>query len=497
MDANIHIPENIYKELFDDLLNEEPMPAPSVPDPSIQEAIDAVMGVATTVPTKPLKKLPKIKIVDKSKNLLDPQIQEQFVKPLIVVNDEIFSSPLVTTVVLQGELKNLTIMEKDLLDDVEPLDDILAVKCNFGCKEAVGYKKVSKVKTSNRGRKKKPKTKKKQRKVQGKGDAFSSQITLVVRSDIIRNGGFKEFEPKIFRNGQVILPDANPESIGEVLKCMQKVVDYLNHLLNYDVPEDYPLIFLSYMVPVMINYKFHLKLERRQFIDLAMLKNILIVEKCIDQSIDLNHPDDVAALFPKKKKKTQKAKDAEKYRTDFIEFDFIQNLLSYKGRQKPPHPPIFDVKYTREDTKLCLKFLTPIPNKPEKCTCISIFPGNALYPGANEFGGKVNIQGALEEKTTREIFVYLMDLFETFYDYLVVQPDDTEQYIVEDPRDKPNIYIHDIEAICREALLLDDPPMILEGLTETDATEILQFLEECGEQLLSASNTLLNDLFLD
>src|SRR5690606_29799282 len=73
-------------------------------------------------------------------------------------------------------------------------------------------------------------------------------------------------------------------------------------------------------------------------------------------------------------------------------------------------PKIFDVKYTREDTKLSIKFNTPVHKKAKKCTRVNIF-----------MRGKVNILGASDVEKTYQICKFLNDLFVEHKDKLIVQ----------------------------------------------------------------------------
>ena len=72
-------------------------------------------------------------------------------------------------------------------------------------------------------------------------------------------------------------------------------------------------------------------------------------------------------------------------------------------------PKIFSIKYSRQETKLSINYLTPIAKKPKKNTKVNIFRR-----------GKINILGAFEAAATSRICEQLHMLFETHYSSLVV-----------------------------------------------------------------------------
>jgi hypothetical protein len=81
----------------------------------------------------------------------------------------------------------------------------------------------------------------------------------------------------------------------------------------------------------------------------------------------------------------------------------------FETSQLNDYPRIFAIKYTRQDTKLSVKFNTPIFGKPEKCTRVNLF-----------MLGKVNILGAFEAEVTERICEYIHSRFEQYRDALIV-----------------------------------------------------------------------------
>jgi len=502
MDASIYA--NLLDDIEDDVKREEVAATTPQCDEKLQKILDTIqeVGKIDTAPPPPTPPKPiqtQKKQAVRERNLLDPEIRARFKQDLIDTDGEILTRPKSTTITLQGGFSDLYINEKTDIDKLDTYGDVVEIKCNYGHKIAPGYVKPCKKKTSNRGRKRKVKEeKKKQRKVQGTGEAFSSQITFVVRSTIWneKTDAWKEFEYKVFRNGEFIFPYAQPQYIDEIIDGAHKVAELLNIALNYDEPEDVPRIKLVYISPVMINYRFHLQLERGQLIDLAVLKHILLAEKAIDEGKEIKTLEDIAAMMAPQKQKKRRGRPKiqngqgteailvdngpaaeHRYCLDYIDIDVIRGMLASANDnfKREKHPPIFDVKYSREDTSLFLRMSTPIVGNPDKQTCISVFPGNDIT-GSDEYGGKINILGALDEKITRQIYKFLLSVFERYYDVLVVEPYTTQEYIIEDPRAISNILLTEpIEQRKRESLWRWTEA--IEGVSEDDVKEIESFID--------------------
>lgn len=148
---------------------------------------------------------------------------------------------------------------------------------------------------------------------------------------------------------------------------------------------------------------------------------------------------------------------------------------------KPPHPRIFMLKYTRQDTKLSIKFSTPIFKKPKKMTRINIF-----------MRGKINILGAFDTAVTRQICEYLHWLFTTHFDQLVVREGVAPQPIiptwVENIEQTPD----DIAVVIVEKFLNWLPP--LPEMTELEYDLAMEFINKCYAEGLETANTYIKEL---
>jgi len=194
------------------------------------------------------------------------------------------------------------------------------------------------------------------------GTSFNSQLTFVVKSalePVINDKvspSAKVYKFKIFRTGKLQLPGVQQSSIDDVIQCTRYIIDALNDVL-YDGE---PVAQLVNINPVMKNHKFVVKIPPTHIINLTLLKKMLDEER--------------VACAP----------------------------------GAPPHPAVYNVKYTRQDTKLSVKFSTPIFKKPHKRTRINIF-----------MRGKINILGGFDNEASRAICSYLHWLFDVFGDQII------------------------------------------------------------------------------
>src|ERR1700743_3380171 len=182
---------------------------------------------------------PTIKVAefDAENNLLDMSIREQFKNECIFNETRIFTKPIPTTNTMKGYLSNVSFYEQQLIGEVLPDGDVLAYKCNYGNILHDEYKEPVKIRTTNRGRKKKDKPKK-DRKVQGNGKSFNSQITFIIKSNykslaespLARTVDTYKF--KIFRTGKIQLPGAKQHLIDDIIERAHTIARILNMYLH-------------------------------------------------------------------------------------------------------------------------------------------------------------------------------------------------------------------------------------------------------------------------
>lgn len=303
---------------------------------------------------KPPKPKPLPPTIARTNSILIDEQREEFAQERVYEATRIFTSPLPTTVTMEGVMVNVLFHEKDLIELTVPDSEVVAYRCNFGKHIYPGYTEPIKHKHSIRGRKKIEK-KKKNRKKQGDGTEFSSQLTFVIRSSLepdpvdgIIPENTRVYKFKLFRTGKIQLPGARPEMIEDVVYCAYRIAAITNQLLHPNEPDESRHAKLLDLVPVMKNYKFACLIPPRTLIDLNVLK----------------------ASFEEHRRK--------------------------HGASSLIHL----IKYTRQDTKLSIKFNTPIVGCAKKRTRVNIF-----------MRGKINILGANDAATTRKIIDLMHNVF--------------------------------------------------------------------------------------
>lgn len=331
----------------------------------------------------------------------------------------ILTSPISTMITITGELENVSVDEKNPFV-FHYNDEIIAILSNFGelINPKYGIGKIQK-KKSGRGRKKEEKKPKKERVMQGNGKYFQSQITMVYMCRELLDPktvhGYKEYKFKIFKgkNGKAVIhiPGATPETIKNVLDGCQAVVDLINEVFHKDENNPEKLARIIGLYPCTKNYKFYLKMDKGKIIDFMLLKKIFTVHK-------------TGKIYHRCDEEKCKECDDEIILKKYVNLEDMELLTDI-----PPHPQIFNVIYTgEENTTLFIEFLTPEITEDKKIR-VNFYPGKEIprnyAPGIepDAYGGKINILGGHKEEVTREIYNYLLYIFEVYYDYLITKPE--------------------------------------------------------------------------
>lgn len=191
----------------------------------------------------------------------------------------------ITTMTIDASVKNISFNEKELNDNViDKLksivfndNKILKISSNFIDPDIISNeleidmkKKEEEIELNNnikkRGRKKKDITQfyTQQRKKQGTGKHFNSQITFMIKSFIIPN---KIYNIKLFRTGSIGVPGIN--SLDDIKDILNYLVDKLKFVFDNDQ------LILSDINPKMINYKTFFTINNDYILNYNRLKNIL------------------------------------------------------------------------------------------------------------------------------------------------------------------------------------------------------------------------------
>lgn len=224
----------------------------------------------------------------------------------------IFDELTPSTLTAQGMLSNTIFEERDLIHALTATGRVKKIVCNYGDVFNPDYKeKVPDKKTTNRGRKPKER-KKNNRKNQGSGKRFNSQISFWVLSDVKDD---KYYKIKVFRNGRVEIPGGLEPSMRDVKSVAHVVEAAMEECLCEDVR-------LTELYSIMRNYKF----------------------KTEDPNIRINIRRLFEIFIKAKRDGTQMVKGLNEIK---------YNVERYPG--------------------LIVKFSTPIPRNPDKKTTIKMF----------------------------------------------------------------------------------------------------------------------------
>lgn len=263
------------------------------------------------------------------------------------------SDLILSTITVEAKISNINFKEKELIEllSLEDKSDIIKIGCNFNEYISDTYLELTKpVKKSNRGRKKKVKPLS-NRKIQGNGKYFNSQITFTILDSIDKN---KFYHLKLFTNGTIQIPYVCNENIEIIKPIINIIIKKIENLKNIKVDSD-ENIEIVYIKSIMRNYKFNL-IEPEIYIDLYKFQSILLDYKNEQNDLDI-------------------------YKLYNLELSLIK---------------FFPERYTG----IILKFKTPIPENQNKLTTVKIFSS-----------GKMNIDGSNslnESNNIKEIILYLL-----------------------------------------------------------------------------------------
>jgi len=261
-----------------------------------------------------------------------------------------FTNLILSTITVEAKISNISFKEKELISKLSldnkniKYSDIIKIGCNYNEYVTDTYLELTKPKKkSNRGRKKKIKPLS-NRKVQGNGKYFNSQITFTILDHTDKE---KFYHLKLFTNGTIQIPFVCNENIEIIRPIILLVIDFIKDIsdIKVNINED---INILYIKSIMRNYKFNIN-EDNNYIDLVKFKNILIRFK------EFQNGNNELFLIDRK------------YNIELLtslELNMIKcNFERYTG--------------------IILKFKTPIEDNKNKLTTVKIFSS-----------GKINIDGS-------------------------------------------------------------------------------------------------------
>lgn len=333
---------------------------------SLSNKIDEIMPMPKEI-TVPAPKF------NPATNILELSGRLKYEKETLFTDNKIFGPIIPTTTTMEGYLTHVQFHESNLIRLLRTTDKIVNIRCNWEDLKHPNYKEYKKLKLSNRGRKKKPKVESKKYSNTADFshfDEFHSQITFNVLPKWVNVSQSSEsivipnYKYKIFRNGKIQLPGAHPKHTDDILYCIDEIIKLLNETMH----QSQNVITVTNLNPVMKNYKFTVNIPDNYILDLLVLKKLLMSDK-------------------------------------------INNLPNkFINKTNIMQPMLHIIQYSRQTTKLSIKFLTPLLKRGNKQTLVNIFPS-----------GKINILGALDFIYTDDICRYLHHVFANNYNSIVVE----------------------------------------------------------------------------
>ncbi len=237
--------------------------------------------------------------------------------------------------------------EELLYKDYTLPDDIIRIGCNYG--EYISEKFIelnTKVKKSNRGRKKKEKTITK-RKQQGNSKYFNSQITFTILDSLNKKKGY---HIKLFANGTIQIPCVCDENVSSSHYLIEYIIDLLNMFdyVKIDKLDDIT-IDIDKTKSTTRNYNFTLT---NKLLKIDLKKIHLFIENfkqyCEnDKKIDKNNKFYLESIDTNL---------YDKYYDELTTFSIAQNIYSVE-----------------KNSSLIIRFRTPTESKPKKLTAVMIF----------------------------------------------------------------------------------------------------------------------------
>lgn len=292
-------------------------------------------------------------IVSDLRNLVNREDIPNILSEMRGLGTKYLTSPKETTITLGGYIVGITLMEKTDTDILEPTYQVPHIVSNFGEKTHSSIIPKSTYRKSNRGRK--PKLKKQTKARQGNGTSLNSQISFSIRS--AEYGQFSKMTKfKLFRDGRLQVSGAKYERMLEILDMIDVLIDLIK---GTRIAKDYS--YLQRLHATMENYKYSIKIGRRDAIDLSRLKTAVLMTS--------------------------------------VEYDWNEDgLLS-----------LLYVNYTQTQAMLCIKFDAPDIPKKKKTIAVKI-----------SVAGKINILGGLGVKYIKAISSFMNEVMSRHYDTVVV-----------------------------------------------------------------------------
>lgn len=174
----------------------------------------------------------------------------------IPMNDDQYSldTIVLSTMTLDGQISNIKFDKITAIDHLNLMGAVVEIGCNYGYKILEEYKSMVCYKDRMKKKQKRLAQNTNKRK-QGLGTHFNSQITFTITTEIDPNNSY---QVKLFTNGRIQIP-----GIGKLSKRNDELLeDILNKMISF-VYEHKDVLMLNinnecktvYLVPILQNYK--------------------------------------------------------------------------------------------------------------------------------------------------------------------------------------------------------------------------------------------------
>jgi hypothetical protein len=344
---------------------------------------------------------------DESSNVLNDGVCENFVRD-IRFEDGRFTNPMPTTITLEGFISNVKFHESGIMEQLSASIDCVVIVSNYGRRVYPGYTEP-RARNSGRGRKKREKVRK-QRKIQGDGSCFNSQVSFAMRPRAARvydawDGGYGGRSLDLiaywlvdnvwmYRAERAVEP-ATPNALASAIN--EGDIDAVRELVATT-----PLVFAPIIPSDTKLYKFKVFRTGRIQLPGARPDVITDVIHCartlagiMNRTLHAGDPVNASVLININPVMKNYKFALRMGSQNILDLGALKQVF-VEDRPRVHDTPFVDVRFTREDTKLSVLFRTPIRFNPEKTTRVNIF-----------MSGKVNILGAYDDDTTRRICGYL------------------------------------------------------------------------------------------
>lgn len=174
----------------------------------------------------------------------------------IPVNDDQYpmDTIVLSTMTLDGQISNVKFDKITAIEHLQLTDSVVEIGCNYGYKILEEYKSMSCYKDRMKKKQKRNAQTSNKRK-QGLGTHFNSQITFTLTTEIDKDNSY---QVKLFTNGRIQIP-----GIGKLSKRNDELIeDILNKMISYIMLHENTLMLnkenecqVQYLIPILQNYK--------------------------------------------------------------------------------------------------------------------------------------------------------------------------------------------------------------------------------------------------